>query len=156
MWIGNVFAYSIHANPKGRSAPRPRPDYALFHDNRLCGFLDAKYRDIWEKGFPPEWLYQLAIYALASPSQVSVLLYATMSNDARDERIEIRQPINWSSKGPASVILRPVPLPKLAEFLHPDQGDRLSTERRRFADNLVLPDTRTSALVARNNAVQAA
>ena len=104
--IGNVFVYSVHANPKARSAPRPRPDYALFHDNRLCCFLDAKYRDIWEKGFPPEWLYQLSIYALASPSQVSVLLYATMSNDARDERIEIRQPINWSSKGPASVMVR--------------------------------------------------
>jgi 5-methylcytosine-specific restriction enzyme subunit McrC len=153
--IGNVFAYSIYANPKGRSPPKPRPDYALFHGNRLCGFLDAKYRDIWEKDLPPEWLYQLAIYALASPSQVSVLLYATMSNDARDERIEIRQPINWSSKGPASVILRPVSLPKLAELLH-DRADRLSTERRQFADNLVLLDTRPPAAVAQNEAVQAA
>jgi 5-methylcytosine-specific restriction enzyme subunit McrC len=152
--IGNVFAYSV--NPKGRTAPKPRPDYALFHNNRLCGFLDAKYRDVWEKGLPPDWLYQLAIYALASPSQVSVLLYATMTDNARDEQIEIDQPINWSSEGPACVIVRPVPLPKLAELVHPNRGARLSTERRRFADALVLLETDMSTLVARNHVVQAA
>jgi 5-methylcytosine-specific restriction enzyme subunit McrC len=85
--IREVFGYSPDANPRGQSAPRPRPDYALFQATKLCGFLDAKYRDIWERGLPPEWLYQLSVYALAAPSQVSVLLYATMSAQAEDERI---------------------------------------------------------------------
>jgi 5-methylcytosine-specific restriction enzyme subunit McrC len=67
---------------------------------RHAGFLDAKYRDIWERRLPPEWLYQLSVYALAAPSQVSVLLYATMSAQAEDERIEIRQPVTWLSKVP--------------------------------------------------------
>lgn len=62
--------------------------------------------------FRPNVLYQLSVYALAAPSQVSVLLYATMSAQAEDERIEIRQPLTWSSKGPASVILRPETFPE--------------------------------------------
>ena len=33
-----------HALP--RSAPAPRPDYALFGGDTLYRFLDAKYRDI--------------------------------------------------------------------------------------------------------------
>jgi 5-methylcytosine-specific restriction enzyme subunit McrC len=145
--IRAVFAYSPDANPKGHAAPRPRPDYALFHANSLCGFLDAKYRDVWERGLPADWLYQLSVYALASPLQVSVLLYATMSAQAQDERIEIRQPVAWSANAPASVILRPVFLPRLAELLHPDQsgGD---LQRRLFADQLVVLDTLTQPIMA--------
>jgi 5-methylcytosine-specific restriction enzyme subunit McrC len=135
--ISNVFAYSASVNPKGRSNPKPRPDFACIRDNRLCGFVDAKYRDIWEKGLPAEWLYQLSVYAMASPLQVSVLLYATMAVEARDEQIEIRQPVAWSNKGPACVIIRPVLLPKLANLLHSDRKHELSQERRQFADELV-------------------
>src|SRR5262249_24190225 len=57
--IRDVFAYSAAANPKGRRAPRPRPDYALSRANNLCRFVDAKYRDIWEKNLPAEWLYPI-------------------------------------------------------------------------------------------------
>jgi len=89
--IRNLFAYAPDANPRKRSAPAPKPDYAVFQGNALCRFLDAKYRDVWERGLPAEWLYQLSIYALASPDEVSVLLCASMSRDARDERVEIRQ-----------------------------------------------------------------
>src|SRR5258706_10061394 len=102
--------------------------------------IDAKYRDIWEKGFPARWLYQLSIYALASHNQASILLYGTMSTDARDERIDIRQPIWWSSKGAAFLILRPVPLQRMAELLGPSQRDRSASERKRFADELVAFD----------------
>jgi 5-methylcytosine-specific restriction enzyme subunit McrC len=140
--IHNLFAYAPDANPKRRSAPAPRPDYALFRGKMLCGFLDAKYRDIWEAGPPTAWLYQLSIYALASPGQVSVLLYASMSPGARDERVEIRQPVLFNSTVPASVILRPVPLLYLAQLLDPDQAAKLTSERRQLADQLVLPRAR--------------
>jgi 5-methylcytosine-specific restriction enzyme subunit McrC len=136
--IRNVFAYALDANPRRRRAPTPRPDYALFRGNALCSFLDAKYRDIWERSLPAEWLYQLSIYALASPSQVSVLLYASMGTEPCDERVEVRQPVLWSSKGTASVILRPVSLPHLAELLDRDRGGRLSIERQRWAERLVV------------------
>jgi 5-methylcytosine-specific restriction enzyme subunit McrC len=138
--IDGVFAYSTGANPKGRSAPKPRPDYALFRANKVSGFLDAKYRDIWEN-----------TYALASPSEVSVLFYATMSAEARDEQIEIRQPVIWRNKRPAYVILRPVLLPEVAELVHPKRSRALSMERRQFADELVIFGTRTPAITTRRN-----
>ena len=59
--IRGLFAYAADANPRRRKAPAPRPDYALFCANELKGFLDAKYRDIWNWGLPAEWLYQLSI-----------------------------------------------------------------------------------------------
>jgi 5-methylcytosine-specific restriction enzyme subunit McrC len=105
----------------------------------MRGFLDAKYRDIWEGRLPAEWLYQLSIYALASPNEVSVLLYASMSAEARDERVEVRQPVLWSNKRPASVILRPVPLPYLAELLDPDRARSLAGERRQLARSTCRP-----------------
>ena len=85
--IGNVFSYSADA-AKWRRAPKPRPDYALFRQNELYCFADAKYRDIWTKGLPADWLYQLSIYALASPARTSILLYATDAKEARDERMK--------------------------------------------------------------------
>jgi 5-methylcytosine-specific restriction enzyme subunit McrC len=136
--IRNVFAYAPDANPRRRTAPAPRPDYALFRATTLCGFLDAKYRDIWEGSLPAEWLYQLSVYALASPCQMSVLLYASMAEEARDERVEVRQPVSWSSKSSASVTLRPVSLKHLAELLDPDRSSTRSAERRRWAENLVV------------------
>ncbi|MEP6621669.1 MAG: hypothetical protein ABJE47_20240 [bacterium] len=138
--IRNVFAYSRDENPKRRRPPAPRPDYALFDGKELCGFLDAKYRDIWDKGLPAAWLYQLSIYALASPRDVSALLYATMSTEASDERIEIR-PVSWSSRSPASVIVRPISLLYLASLLDPDQARNLAVERRRWANELVALET---------------
>ncbi len=154
--IRNLFAYAPDANPRQRSAPTPRPDYALFRGNTLHGFLDAKYRDIWELSLPAEWLYQLSIYALASPNEVSVLLYATMAAEACDERMEVRQPVLWSSKGPASVILRPVPLPYLAELLEPDRAGSLAGERRRWADELVVLRTRERAQACQRGGARAA
>ena len=146
--IRNLFAYAPDGNPRRRNAPAPRPDYALFRGNTLYGFLDAKYRDIWERGLPAEWLYQLSLYALGSPSQVSVLLYASTAADARDERVEVRQPVMWSDKGPASVILRPVPLPYLAEILAPDRFGALASKRRELANQFVVPQIRKLNLIA--------
>jgi 5-methylcytosine-specific restriction enzyme subunit McrC len=146
--IRSLFGYAPDANPKRRRAPRPRPDYALFCDNTLHRFLDAKYRDIWDRGLPAEWLYQLAIYALASPIEVSILLYASMSPQARDERVEVRQPVLWANKRPASVIVRPVFLPYLAELVDPERARSLATERRRLAEQLVAPVTHKTVTLA--------
>ena len=146
--IRSLFAYSPDANPRGRTAPAPRPDFALFSSGQLNSFLDAKYRDLWDKTLPAEWLYQMSIYALASPRGLSVLLYASMAEDARDERIEVRQPVAWSSNQSTSVILRPVPLSRLAAVLDPDLFDSLADARRRLANGLVIPQVRKDGLTA--------
>jgi 5-methylcytosine-specific restriction enzyme subunit McrC len=135
--IRQLLVFATEGNPRNRTAPVLRPDYALFDGAKLRGFLDAKYRDIWSKGLPPTWLYQLAMYALASPRQVSVLLYASMSNEARDECIEVRQPLRSSSVPPACVILRPVSLTRLAALVDPLKAGELGTERRKLAHALV-------------------
>jgi len=134
--IRNVFTYSPIGNARSRRALRPRPDFALYKGQSLLGFLDAKYRDIWSKGCPPNWLYQLSIYALASRHRTSILLYASMSDNARDERIEIRQPVHDSTVPPATVILRPVPLVRLADIVG-GESQKLAVERTLVAERLV-------------------
>lgn len=131
--------FSVEDARSGRRTPRPRPDFALLHADKPQGFLDAKYRDLWTRSLPAEWLYQMSIYALASTSRrASVLLYATMSPDAREERITIHPPsMRTGERINAHVILRPVPLLFLAEMLRLGQaGDRLA-ERQAFAASLV-------------------
>jgi 5-methylcytosine-specific restriction enzyme subunit McrC len=102
----------------------------------LRAYLDAKYRDLWERALPSEWLYQLSIYAAAAPCEISVLLYATMSGSASDGQIEVRQPIA-SGRRTSHVILRPLLLPRLAELLDRRPDGRVVAERRRFAARLV-------------------
>lgn len=133
-----MYAYAPHGNPKGRSLPRPRPDFALFNANGLIGFLDAKYRDVWEKGCPASWLYQLSVYALASPNQKSILLYGTTSSEAREERIDIRHPVLWRAGSEPAVIFRPVHLQALAMLLDSSKDASAKQERRKsFARSLV-------------------
>ena len=111
----------------------------MFGGSQLRGFADAKYRDVWERGLPPDWLYQLSIYALAAPQETSVLLYATMAEEARDEKIEIRQPIVGAPRTPATVIVRPVPLTKLSDLLNPSRAIATAVARQRFAEGLIEP-----------------
>jgi 5-methylcytosine-specific restriction enzyme subunit McrC len=154
--VQNVFAYSPDANPRRRAAPSPRPDFALIRGNALKSFLDAKYRDIWEHELPAGWLYQLSIYALSLPAQVSVLLYASMADDARDEQVDIRLPLLGSTREPASVILRPVPLMPLAELLHPHRVYSFADQRRRLAEDLVVLRARQPLRPSDGRGVQAA
>jgi len=148
--IRNIFAYAVDANPRQRRAPAPRPDFALFSGNTLRGFLDAKYRDIWDRDFPAAWLYQLSMYALASPVRVSVMLYASMSAEARDEQVDVRSPIHGATNGSAAVIIRPVPLQRLATLLGSDQTVSLAAQRRQMAKELV--SLRADKLVQRDQA----
>lgn len=137
--IRGVFAYAPGSSPN-RRPPAPRPDYALFEAAALRGFLDAKYRDVWQCGLPPDWLYQLGIYALSSPSKTSVLLYSTMSPDAIDEKIDVRA---GAKSVLASVLLRPVDLDRLAHLVRPDMSIALAQARRSYAQELTSLDMRT-------------
>jgi hypothetical protein len=82
------------------------------------------------------------IYALASPTRVSVLLYATMSEEARDEKIDIQQPIAWSNSIPGSVILRPILMPQLADLLDPNYAKGRIVQRQQWAEDLVILSAR--------------
>lgn len=134
--IRRVFMYAPQGNPRNRRSPRPRPDFALYQSHSLRCFLDAKYRDIWNRGYPSSWLYQLSIYALASPTRTSVILYASSSDGARDERIEIRNPLRGSSDQSSTVIMRPVPLRQLADLVSAETRDA-ALGRQRLANHLV-------------------
>lgn len=135
--VRGVFAYTPDANPLKRAAPSVRPDYALLQKGTLVRFLDAKYRDTWNRGCPAEWLYQLSTYALASPDRVSVLLYATMADNASDERIEVRPAVSWSGQPSATIVLRPVALSELAQLVGPSAKTMPSLKQRQYASELV-------------------
>ena len=79
---------------------------------------------------------------------MSVLLYASMAADPRDERVDVRQPLMWSDKGLASVVIRPVPLPYLAEILAPDRFAAFASKRRELANQFVVPQIRKLRLIA--------
>jgi 5-methylcytosine-specific restriction enzyme subunit McrC len=125
--IRGLVAYSKLFNPRGKRLSGPRPDYSLYRGQALQGYLDAKYRDVWSEDLPREWLYQCAIYALASPSRTCVILYASMADDAREEQIDVHPPGAPS----AAVVVRPVPLLKLAELLDPSHLPRRQADLER-------------------------
>jgi 5-methylcytosine-specific restriction enzyme subunit McrC len=133
--IRGVLEYASSANPQRLRAPSPRPDYALFYGERLLAYLDAKYRDIWRQRLPSKWLYQLTIYAIASPTHLSVLLYPSTDGTARDARIIVRDPLIQLAENESSVVIRPVNLLRLAGLL--SRGAEASLERTDFAMELV-------------------
>jgi 5-methylcytosine-specific restriction enzyme subunit McrC len=121
--------------PLRRSVPRPRPDFAVFENGALVTFLDAKYRDLWERSLPREMLYQLALYAMAQGSGVVAMLYPTESMHAVEQRIDIRDPLTDSVR--ASIALRPVDLSSLEELITaPSTMQRLEA-RLAFTHSLV-------------------
>ncbi len=139
--VCGMLRYASGCNPRRRTAPRVRPDYALVESKAPIRFLDAKYRDVWGKSYPAEWLYQLVLYALASPGRVSVLLYATTDGAAREERIEVRPPVvGCHPIAEVTVIMRPVLLPRMAELVGPENGNSWVGERQSLARALVAAD----------------
>jgi 5-methylcytosine-specific restriction enzyme subunit McrC len=146
--IRHLFAYLPENRAGAQKPPNPRPDYALFEGGELRAFIDAKYRDIGARGYPASWLYQLSIYALASPRRVSVLLYASTAEDTADQRVEIRQPLRTSSAPHASVIIRAVSLRALAALLALSPTAATLGARRRFASDLVSLQSESPARAA--------
>lgn len=133
--IRGVLEYSSNANPQHLRAPSPRPDYALFRGDRLVAYLDAKYRDIWLQRLPAKWLYQLSIYAIASPTNASVLLYPSTDGAAKDAQVMVRDPLSRVQQKDASVIVRPVNLLRLAELV--SAGGLAGLQRTALAEELV-------------------
>ena len=101
-------------NPRGRTPPRLRPDFAISSGGRTVAVLDAKYRDLWAEKLPSGMLYQLAVYALAHPRlpHATILYPAADAPLAREERLEIVGPAGGAT---ATVRLRPVDLGRLVE-----------------------------------------
>lgn len=124
-----------HVFPPRGGLPRPRPDFAVFVDGRLLGFLDAKYRDIWNLGLPREMLYQLSLYALAQGRGVAAILYPAPGRDAVEQRIDINDPLTLGSRG--SVALRPVPLDAIERLIRAPASELRSQHRRVLARSLL-------------------
>ena len=122
--LAGMFAYLPGANPKGRRTPTPRPDFTIVDRGRVVAILDAKYRDLWERSLPREMLYQLALYAVGQKAtNEAVILYPTMALEAREARVGLQDPLSGGTV--AQVVVRPVPLPQVAELVaRKDAGGR--------------------------------
>ncbi|MFO0605034.1 MAG: hypothetical protein U0324_17775 [Polyangiales bacterium] len=133
--LRHFMRYAPDANPHARTAPTPRPDFAVRVGRRVVALLDAKYRDLWAKELPREMLYQLAIYALSEAGRSSAtILYPAADAAARDARIEIHGAREgW---GRAAVVLRPVNLRALQALVSEEESAALRTRRQAFARRL--------------------
>ena len=130
--LRGVFAYDPAFNPRHQRAPTPRPDFVLWRGHELAAILDAKYRDLWSTSLPPEWLYQLSVYAMSQPvARTTTILYPTVGGGAEEARVDIRDPVHGD--GRAQVILRPVDVAELDLLLGAGIGASAARGRQALA-----------------------
>ena len=141
--LKDIFEYDPRNNPKDRRTIVPRPDFAVLSNGRVVEFLDAKYRDLWDKPLPPEMLYQLTVYALSKKSGAlrSTILFPTLSHNAVDQIILLKDPIDGHKN--AEVILRPINLLDFELLVRPRQGVESARRRRDLAHTLAFGTTKS-------------
>ena len=133
--LKGMITYLPGYNPKKRRAQSPRPDYVIQEGSKAVSILDAKYRDLWESSLPREMLYQLTIYALSrTGGSKATILYPTLSQNAREARIQISEPSYGSKLG--KVILRPVNLIELEKIVMFPSTPRNIRLRSNFAKTI--------------------
>lgn len=138
--LRGMISYEPDFNPRGRHAPDPRPDYVLLKQSKVISILDAKYRDLWENPLPRDMLYQLAIYALSqSPIGTATILYPTMQAEAKEARIDLRDPIHGNAR--ARVILRPVLLSLFDRLISGQMKVENDRSKRAYAEFLAFPNS---------------
>jgi hypothetical protein len=113
--LWDMFSYNPEYNPKGRRQPTLRPDFVIKENGRIISLLDAKYRDLWETPLPTNMLYQLAVYAFSGRWSKSKILYPTLHESAKIQKIDIRDPVTDGLL--AQVILQPVLLNYIVELI---------------------------------------
>lgn len=118
-----------------RPLPKPRPDFAVFRAVSEVVYLDAKYRDLWEKSLPRDMLYQVALYAAAQREGAAAMLYPTEAPGASEERFEICAP--GDGEVSARVALRPVRLDHLEALIRMPPSVARDQQRAKFANELV-------------------
>jgi 5-methylcytosine-specific restriction enzyme subunit McrC len=122
-------------SPRRRGGHVPRPDFAVFQAGRLVTYLDAKYRDIWEKGLPRDMLYQLALYASAHEGRTAAILYPTEHPEASEERLCVHDPQDGSVL--SRVALRPVNVAELERLIVAGMSQKVLDMRQSLARRLV-------------------
>ena len=109
--------------------------FVIQRGGKVVALLDTKYRDLWERALPREMLYQLVIYSLSrEPGSSAVILYPTLAGEAREARIDIRDPVRGA--GRSTVVLRPVDMLELSRLVTLPLTGQWAVERRRFAECL--------------------
>lgn len=133
--LAGVFEYLADYNPRGRQAPRPRPDILITQQGHVAAVLDAKYRDLYAEPLPRDMLYQLTVYALSQESdRRAAILYPTLEEGAKEARIAVRDPLNRAKRG--EVILRPIRLMELVGVLGQPLSPAVSRGRARLAQQM--------------------
>lgn len=114
--LAGFLRYLPHHNPRGCKPPLPRPDFTVTAGDRVVTFLDAKYRDLWERDLPSSMLYQLAMYALSHGSVgTAAIIYPSRADHASEAIIEIDDLENGGPR--AQIALRPFDLNGIARIV---------------------------------------
>ncbi len=133
--LKSMMKYLPDFNPQKRRDPMPRPDFVVMKDGKITAILDAKYRDLWEKNLPREMLYQLGMYALCQRDvRKAAILYPTMSESAREGRIQISDPTYGNKLG--KVVIRPLNLNLLSELINLPDSSQNIRRKEKYADYL--------------------